>query len=380
MKPRVLFLHQNAVVGGAELHLVDVAQYFRESSTVVLFADGPLRGMLERAGVEVRVAATAWAQEGVRGGVPRPTVRGAFAVLRLSAAIAREARKHDIIYANSPKALTIAAVAGVLARRPVLWAFHDLLDPAHFSRAAIRQMATIANRGADRVIACSAASAESLIHYGGSRDRIHVVHNGLDPVVPAESTGALEELRRELNPSGDPLSGVFGRVTQWKGQHIAIELLGRVPGMRLLIVGDAEEAGYIEALQRRAAELGAADRVSCLGRRSDVADLMRLVDIVLHTSVAPEPFGRVIVEAMLAGRPVIASNGGGVPEIIEDGVSGLLVPPGDVEVLAAAVSSLLQNPQRAHMLAAVGCERARANFTLNAMLQSIGRHVEEVAR
>ena len=106
---------------------------------------------------------------------------------------------------------------------------------------------------------------------------------------------------------------------------------------------------------------------------------MGLVDIVLHTSVAAEPFGRVIVEAMLAGRPVIATNAGGVPEIVDDGVSGVLVPPGDVEALVRGVSGLLDAPERAGKLGVAGCERARARFTLDAMLATLHQHVEEVA-
>jgi glycosyltransferase involved in cell wall biosynthesis len=376
----VLLVPQHALLGGAELHLVAAAQYFRESSAVVLFAHGPLRARLQQAGVDVRVADTPWAQEGTRGGVPRLSARGIIAVLRLASSVAAQARRYDVIYANSPKALTVAWLAGWFARRPVLWAFHDLLDPAHFSRPAIHQMITIGNRGADRVVACSHASVASLIRYGAHSQRITVVYQGMDAAF-TKDTRSFCALRRELCLGDGPIVGVFGRVTQWKGQHIAIEVLSRLPQVWLLIVGDtSEEPTYADALRRRSVELGVGDRVRLLEHRDDVPELMRLVDVVLHTPVAPEPFGRVIVEGMLARRPVVASNAGGAPEIIEDGVSGILVPPADVDGFAAAVSALLHDPEHARAIAEAGFAHASTRFTLESMLAALACHVDEVAR
>jgi glycosyltransferase involved in cell wall biosynthesis len=368
------------VLGGAELYLLDAAQYFRESCAVVLFSDGPFRTKLEQAGVKVRVAASQWSQEGERGGVPRPNVRGVFAVLRLAVSVALEARGYDLIFANTPKALTVAALAGRLARRPVLWAHHDLLDPAHFSAAAMRAQVSMANWGADRVLVCSEASAAALIREGGRAECTHVVYHGIDSG-RFDLQASVETSLDAASTSACATIAVFGRVTQWKGQHIAIEMLARIPELRLLIVGDtSKDPEYTDALRRRADEIGVAGRVCLLGHRDDVPELLRTVDIVLHTSVDPEPLGRVIVEAMLAGRPVVATNGGGVPEIIEDGVSGMLVPPGDVDALAVAVSALLREPARASAMAEAGRKRARAKFTLDTMLSEISRHVDEVAR
>jgi glycosyltransferase involved in cell wall biosynthesis len=98
---------------------------------------------------------------------------------------------------------------------------------------------------------------------------------------------------------------------------------------------------------------------------------MRLVDVVLHTSTAPEPFGRVVVEGMLARRPVVATRQGGVLEIVEDGVTGRLVPPGNAAALAHTLKDLLATPDAAARLAANGYARARATFSVASMLEGL---------
>ena len=139
-------------------------------------------------------------------------------------------------------------------------------------------------------------------------------------------------LRAQLGLPTGRLIGIFGRLTRWKGQHIALEALRSLPGVHLVIVGEAlfteDDRAYREELQRTAEEPGLQGRVHFLGFRSDVTALLQAMDVVVHCSVAAEPFGRVIVESMLAGTPVVATRGGGVDEIITDGQDGFLVPPG----------------------------------------------------
>jgi glycosyltransferase involved in cell wall biosynthesis len=121
-----------------------------------------------------------------------------------------------------------------------------------------------------------------------------------------------------------------------------------------------------------------ADRVHFLGFRRDVSDLMSLASVVVHTAVAPEPFGRVLVEGMLAKRPVVASRAGGAVEVIEDGTSGVLVAPNDSHALAHALAGLLRDGSQSRRIAANGYERACRHFSLGAMLTSIEREVASV--
>src|SRR5690606_2102283 len=161
---------------------------------------------------------------------------------------------------------------------------------------------------------------------GGQADKVVVIPNGFDPA-PYEAAFAdrprlRESLRSELGFQGeDKLVALVGRQAEWKGQHIAIEALRELPDVHLLLVGDAlfGEVEYRARLQRMTKELGLEDRVHHLGFRDDIPSLMQAVDAVVHTSTVPEPFGRVIVEAMLSRVPVVASEGGGAAEIVSDG-------------------------------------------------------------
>ena len=127
---------------------------------------------------------------------------------------------------------------------------------------------------------------------------------------------------------------------------------------------DVAEPDLEQSLRRLAVELGIADRVTFAGQRDDVPQVMATLDVLCHCAIEPEPFGRVVIEGMASRRPVIASAAGGVLEIIESGVNGLLVPPGDSAALAAALTDLWQHPLEAARLAAAGRERVETHYTL----------------
>jgi glycosyltransferase involved in cell wall biosynthesis len=139
------------------------------------------------------------------------------------------------------------------------------------------------------------------------------------------------------------------------------------------------EQDYEQELKRMVKQLSLQKRVRFLGFRSDVPELMKAVDIVVHVPIAPEPFGRIIVEAMLAQRPVIASRAGGVVEIVEDNVSGLLIEPGDAQALANSVTALLADSSLYDRLAEAGHTRALVHFSLPPMITKIRSVIHGVA-
>lgn len=374
----MLFLNHAAIVGGSEIDLLDLARHRGQGSSVLLFSEGPLVGMLRRAEVPVEVIPTRWATAGRRAQTTRPTPASLVEIARLVARVVALARRHDVIFANSQKALLVAALAAPLARRPVVTMLHELLVPAHFSAWNVRLNVFLANR-ARRVIANSHATAAALRDAGGRTDHLAVVSPGLDPGRFAAAPADIVSARRALGLPEGFLVGHFGRVTPWKGQHVLVEALGATPDASAIVVGAAEEEdrAYLRSLQDRARATGVSDRIRFLGLRNDVPRLLHLVDVVAHTSTDPEPFGRVIVEAMLAGRPVVATHGGGVGELVEDGVTGLLVPPGDGTALAAAWTRLRADPALAARLAAAGRADALARHGLDRMLAETDRLVEE---
>ncbi len=383
MSASVLFVDHVGVLGGAELSLLDIITHRRGPTGVVLFADGPFRERLELSGVEVEVLAASRAVESIRreGGGWRDL--GAVpGVLNLIRRLARRARGYDVIYANSQKAFVVGALASRLAGRPMIWHLRDVLSPEHFSSLRRRMVVFLANAFAARVIANSKASAAAFAESGGRADKVRVVYNGIDPApFDAVTPSELQDARRDLGLDESPVVGAFSRLTPWKGQHVLLEALGRLPGVHGLLVGEAlfGEGAYEKALREKAKALGIEERVHFLGFRDDVPRLMRLSDVVVHASVAAEPFGRMIVEGMLAKSPVVAGRAGGALEIVEDGVTGLLVPPGDPESLSGVLAGLLANPSRSRTLAEAGYAVARKRFSLAAMLEGVERQVREVA-
>jgi glycosyltransferase involved in cell wall biosynthesis len=383
MRPRVLFLDHTGALGGAELCLLDIAGHFRETSAVALMADGPFRQKLESHGVKTLLLESAASLHQVKRGSRIPSAGAAAAVVQSARAVAQLSRGYDIVYANSQKAFVVGGLAAMFLRRPLIWHLHDILDPQVFSRLNIGVDVFLANRLAARVIANSRATAGALRACGGRRATIDIVYNGLDPAVAdAVSDEDATAARRALGIGDATVIGVFGRLAPWKGQDVAIRALALLdvrPLAHLVIVGDAlfGEEAYAARLRALVDETGLRDRVHFLGFRSDVATLMRAVDILVHTSTSPEPFGRVIAEGMLAERPIVATAGGGASEIVSPGVTAWQVRPNNPEELAAALREVIDDPLRARAVAKAGRNSALERFTLAVTLPLIERSIDQ---
>lgn len=369
MTETALFVSQTAEKGGAELFMLDLVTHGPAGWNGGFFADGPMVQDLAAAGrkpvmlsggssvLTVRREASAFKLISVAGGV-----------VALARALARAVRDYDVVCANSQKALFVSALASRLARRPLVWVLHDIITDPAFSRNTRRAAVLFANLFAARVVANSKASAEAFVAAGGKTDRVRIVYCGFDPAAhPQGSAEAGATLRRRFDLKDGPVVGLFGRLTPWKGQHVLLKALRSLPDVQALIVGSAMfgQDAYEAELRQMVRTEGLEGRVCFAGFQKDVAALMAGVDIVLHTSTHAEPFGRVVVEGMLAGRPVIATRGGGVNEIVTDGEDGLLVAPDDPAALAAAISRLLADPDLAVRLAAAGRISAARRFHID---------------
>ena len=378
MKPRILFLSQTGDLGGAELCLLDIASHFAEGSQVMLFEDGPFRPLLESRGCRVGLSPGADDIMRLRRGSGfSPAIRAVPAVLGLARAIARKASEFDLIYANSQKAFIVAALASRFSGTPLLWHLHDIFTNSNFHHVMRSLAVGLANRYASRVLANSEATRAAFVQSGGRSDLVQVVYPGTDPARFADPDLRTILAWRYQHCGDAPLLGIFGRLTPWKGQHVFLQALAALPGVHGVLVGAStyEDQHYRQVLKRQVEYLGIQDRVHFWGHSNEIPALMRMVDIVIHASTLPEPFGKVVVEGMLAGQPVVATAAGGVAEIIEDGVSGILVSPGDAGLLAEAVRKILQNSLQRDVLGKQGRERALSQFTLEQSLIKVEREV-----
>ncbi len=361
---KILFLDQSGKPGGAELCLIDIAKPYRDSCLVGLFVDGDFRQLLEQQQIPVEVLATEAIKVRKESSLIQ-SLSSVTALLPLIAKVVQKARQYDLIYANTQKALVVGALASFLSRRPLVYHLHDILSKDHFSATNLKVAVTLANRFASLVIANSKASQDAFLAAGGRSDIVDVVYNGFQPEVYQIDRTNVSQLKTQLELDGQFTVGHFSRLSPWKGQHILIEALTYCPkNVTAIFVGDAlfGEQEYVEKLHKQVAELGLENRVKFLGFRSDVPQLMAICDLVAHTSTAPEPFGRVIVEAMLSGIPIVAAQSGGAIELIEPGINGFLVPPDQPQLLAEVINTCYNQPESTIAIAQSAQEMASRRF------------------
>ena len=327
-----------------------------------------LAAALLEAGHEVEVVTTADVAPESRPYPVRWVARSRPAPLRHLAVVrevASAARDADRVYATTM--VRRAALGAALARRPLVvklvadeafererrsGRFDGSLEEFQAARGGprrrlLRATRTVALRRAERVLVPSAYLRGIARGWGLAPERVRVVPN---PAPELPQLPSREEARAALGVTG-PALATAGRLTAQKALPDALQAIARVPAVELLVLGDGSER---PALERDAETLGVSDRVRFLGAgtRDDVLRLFRAADAVLVTS-AWENLPHTVLEALAVGTPVIATAVGGIPEVVVDGENGLLVPPHDVDAIAAAVARLVREEDLRRALAAV---------------------------
>ena len=367
----VLYVHSSAGRYGADRQLsllvsnLDPARY---RALVVLPGDGPLAGELRDAGAEVHVRP--------RLAVLRRALFNPAGVARVAAraaadarTLARLARAHGARLVHSNTSVTLGgAAAARAARLPHVWHVREIY--ADFPRwwPAYRRLLL-------RADAVPCLSDATRAQFGDAPNAL-VIHEGL----PAEATDRRPLDRRDAREAlGLPEEAftclVLGRLNSWKGQEVLARALAepalRERGAIGLVAGDAwpGEERYERALEGLRTELGLGDRLRLLGFRDDLDALYGAADVVCVPSTRPEPLGLVALEAAAAARCVVASNTGGLPEIVRDGETGRLVAPGSAPALAAALGELADDPALRARLAAAAADDVRARFSTTRLIE-----------
>ncbi len=378
-----LFVSHTGEKGGAELFLADLVKGGPHSWRACFLSGGAVADDLADAGRPPVMLSAGEKMLSIRRNASfGALLRGAADVMAVARQLSREARHYDVICANSQKALFVCALAAKLSRRPLVWILHDIVTDPAFSTTNRRASLAFARLFARLVAVNSEETGRAFIEAGGEANKVRIVYNGFDPArAKVYEPGTAARLRAELGFGPQPLVGLFGRLSEWKGQHVFLEAIAAMEGVQAVIVGGAlfGQEAYEARIREQASRLGLDDRVRFLGFRSDVPDLMAAMDAVAHTSIVAEPFGRVVVEAMMCGRPVVATRGGGVTEIIRDGETGLLVPPGEPSALAAALGRVLSDPALAERLAQKGREDVSQRFSLEETCRSVSALLAEAA-
>jgi glycosyltransferase involved in cell wall biosynthesis len=361
------------VAGRADLHdggqrgLVDLAIGLRAANIeplAVLPEAGPLAAALRCHGIECAFVLLP------RAG-PGTFFRGARALRGLTALL--HERDIDLLHSDSPRTGLYAGLAACLARRAHVWQLRASRPPsAAFDRLLLGLC--------DAAIAASRDTATRSFALRGSR-KVRVVPTGLPPIDFLDRDAARKSLVLPREPF---IAGVIGRVEPDKGGDDAVTALPAIraaaPGALLAFLGSADpEAAWQHTCRLRAAAIGLSSAVLFLGERPDAVRLLRAFDMILHPS-RREGIPRFILAALFAGVPTVAYAVGGIPEIIESGVSGLLVPPRAPGSFALAAAALAADPVLQGSLAARGLDRARDAFRLETMIEGVAATYDAVLR
>jgi glycosyltransferase involved in cell wall biosynthesis len=278
----------------------------------------------------------------------------------------------SLIHLNNGFENIEADLAAYLTGRPIVVHAHGPCGNARLTRK-------LASRG-PVCIAISEVVGRSLVEAGIPSERVHVLPNPLtlDPM-PLDAT-LRNSARRELGiPDRFRLMGIVGRIVEWKGQReflsAAAIAMKTDPHLGAVIIGDVTDAmdEYGNQVRKQATDLGIADRVWFSGFMPDPRRVYALADVVVHSSILPEPFGLVITEAMALGIPVVAANAGGPVEIITDGVDGFLVDPHDSAAVAGRVSALFADHALYQRIGAAGRRTALERFSPEAYVERVAR-------
>ena len=381
---RVVVVDHTAALGGGELALLRLAAELdsrRVELRVVVLDDGPLVDRLRAAGVRTAVLPAGSRTRGMDRHALAGSWRGVLAVaetarlvVRLAALLRRA--DADVVHTNSLRADVVGLLAARWRRVPVVWHVHDRIAADYLPAAAVRLLRALARRGPRAVVANSRATARTL---PGVRD-LTVVHPGYAPdqAVPAYD---------DRVPPARPVVGLVGRLSPTKGQlelvRAARTVLDRRPDVRFRLVGGAlfGAEAYADAVDAEIDRLGLRDAVDVVGFSDDPAGELDRLSVCVHASPVPEPFGQVVVEAMVRGVPVVATDAGGVPEIVRPAGEdlGVLVPPADAGALATGLLAVLDDPGAAERRARAAYDDATRRFPARGTAEAVTEVWERVA-
>lgn len=361
----ILYLHDREWIAGAEQSLLHLVRQLNRSIFIPYFVvskRGEFSEALEREKIKVFI-------------LPFPP----FKSLRLDKIFKTICQldrivletKISLLHGNTPRTNLYAGWVGRWKRIPVIWHARNLIYGRMIDIERILSFIP------QKIICNSNAILERFKIGGTYAGKAVTIHSGIDvnTFYPDDEKG--KRWREALGYSRNPLVGIVARLGVGKGHETFLRSACRVhqvfPHVHFLVVGraeDEEDRKREEKLKFLVKEMGLLTSVSFLGYREDLPDVMAALDLLVVATEA-EPFGRVILEALASGKPVVGTASGGTPEVVRDGENGFLVPPGDEEAMAEAILKILRSPRQAKKMGERGRELLLSEFTLEAYVQKI---------
>ncbi len=371
--------------GGVERGTLEMADAITQAggSALVMSAGGRLVPALERLGAQHHML--------TRCGSKNPV-----SILRNAGTLARFIRQNNValVHARSRAPAWVARLACTRTGTPFVTTWHGV----HANNFPGKKRYNAVLAAGDRVIAISRHIGERLAQeYHVGPDRLRVIPRGADSAQFSPEAVSGQRVHRLSEswsiPAGVPVLLMPGRLTEWKGQRFLLEALARVkqttpqtPWICVFVGSCPPGNRYAEDLVTYARTLGLTEQVRFAGHCQDMPAAMALATLVVIPSLRPEPFGRVVVEAQAMCRPVIVTAHGAALETVQHGMTGLSVPPGDVQALAETLAAVLHAPQEGlHAMGEAARATVLARYTTHAMQQAtlsvydelLGTHLHE---
>lgn len=382
----LLFIHQAAELYGSDKTLLALIKNLNPQQykiVVLLPFDGPLRPALETCQAKVHITPVLKLYRKMV--TPMNLIRFIKDIQTGLATVKKLHAQHhfDLIYSN-----TLAVLLGVFAAKklqiPHVWHVHEIIESPGIFKKTFGKL--LALKSTTKIVYNSKATADFWNATAPLTSKSCVILNGLETPNPVSEAEKMEIRERYFHAkTTDSVFALVGRISRWKGQLTALEafvpIASEFPNSRLLFIGSAppNQEHFEETLQSAIRQYGLQTQVFQIPFQENIHSFWAAIDIALVPSSEPEPFGLVAVEAMLAGKPVIASNHGGLTEIVVSNQTGFLFPPSDISALTNAMQKLLLNPEKVKTMGEAGKIRALNHFSIQSYTQAFEQLFEQLS-
>lgn len=354
MKPNLLFINPITIYGGGEVWMITaMKEFIRKGYNVTLVCknDAAIIHHSIEAGIETIPI-------NISGDLNPATLFKLYNIFRK--------KSINVVIANTGKDLRLSGIASLILKKIKVISRQGIDYPI---KNNLRYKIAY-NCLADKIVANSEATKSTMLKSAPwlKPERIKVIYNGIDPAIYKSEN--LKDLRNDFGFAKDNfVIGFVGRLSVQKGVQYALEAFKSVnekhPNVRLLICGDGELRSYVKKF---ISENKLESKIHLAGFRNDIPNIMKTIDVLLTPSLW-EGFGIVLIEAMASGKPCIATDTSSIPEIVEDGANGFLVPPKDSQSISELLIKLISDPQLVRQMGQAGIEIVNKNFTIRKMIE-----------
>ena len=380
-KKRVLFLDHMSKPSGGEIYLLEVLRNVNKNKydiKVLLGKDGFLYERLKDEGIDVEVMNLPESIIELRKekfGISK--FKEIIGVILYAYRIKNYIKKNkiDIVYTNSIKSDIYGSIASWMSKRPCIWHLHDRISADYFPHNLCKLLIFLSRHFTNKIICNSLATKDAFLEAGGDEEKAEVILNGIDT----------DRFNIERRVDGEVKKiAMIGRISPWKGQKVFIqaakEIIKQRKDINFYIAGSVlfGEEDYKKEIEKLVSQNGLSDKLEFLGFIEDIPLFLSDIDILVHASVIPEPFGLSVAEAMAAGLPVVASRAGGILEMIKDGENGLLYEPGNYKELAKSILRVLDDKDLALRLSHNAKETVKNRFNIKDSVKRIEEVLETV--